>query len=227
MGHCDEADKELETALGMFAEQNNEQGQCLVWSYRGLRAVLVDEPKSAVKALQKARKFWELTAEHEYPHERDLVQILWLSGAAERLGGDTAGAEADLNEALSRCRRIRLVEFEGDILLEMAKLQWEKAREGRQRTEDGGQRTEGEKQDLVEQAKSLTREALEIADRCEYRLKQAYIHNFLAEMAMAEGDNATARKHAGIAKERAWSDGPPHCYRKALDQAEQMLAKLQ
>ena len=53
------------------------------------------------------------------------------------------------------------------------------------------------------------------------------IHNFLAEMALAEADKATALKHAGIAKERAWCNGPPHCYRKALDQAEQMLAKLQ
>ena len=96
-----------------------------------------------------------------------------------------------------------------------------------QKTEDGGQRTEGEKQDLGEQAKSLTREALEIADRCEYRLKQADIHNFLAEMALPEGDKETAREQAEIAKERAWCDGPPYCYRKALDQAEQMLAKLQ
>ena len=45
-------------------------------------------------------------------------------------------------------------------------------------------------------------------------------------MALAEGDTAAALKHAEIAKERAWCDGPPHCYKKALDQAEQMLAKL-
>jgi len=72
-----------------------------------------------------------------------------------------------------------------------------------------------------------TGEALEIADRFKYRLKQADIHNFLAETALGEGDKATALKHAEIAKERAWCDGPPYCYRKALDQAEQMLAKLQ
>jgi hypothetical protein len=30
----------------------------------------------------------------------------------------------------------------------------------------------------------------------------------------------------GRAKERAWCDGPPHCYRKALDEAEAMLAEL-
>jgi hypothetical protein len=37
---------------------------------------------------------------------------------------------------------------------------------------------------------------------------------------------ATARQHAEIAKERAFCDGPPHCYKKALDEAEEMLAKL-
>ncbi|MBP7049401.1 MAG: DUF4062 domain-containing protein [Phycisphaerae bacterium] len=212
MGRYDEANKELETARGIFAEQNKEQSQCVAWSYRAQRAILIDQPKSAVEALQEAKNFWNLAAEHQHPYERDLVQILSLFGPAKRLGGDLPGAEADLSEALSRCRRIRLVEFEADILLEMAKVQWEKA--------------EGKSRELIEQAKGLTREALEIADRCEYRLKQADSHNFLAEMALAEGDKTTARKHAGIAKERAWCDGPPWCYKKALDQAEQMLAKL-
>ena len=216
MGRYDQAHKELETAVALFARQNDEQSQCIVWSYRGLRAILVNEPKSALKALQEARaaaEKWRLKRARPEPNQRDLVYILWLSGAAKRLGGDTPGAEADLSEALSRCRRIRLVELEADILLETAKLQWQKA--------------EGKNAERTEQAASLTREALEIADRCEYRLKQADIHNFLAEMALAEGNKATALKHAGIAKERAWCDGPPYCYRKALDQAEQMLAKLQ
>jgi hypothetical protein len=87
-------------------------------------------------------------------------------------------------------------------------------------------KAEDRNKELIGQAKSLTREALESADRCAYRLKQADIHNFLAEMALAEGDKATALKHVEIAKERAWCDAPPYCYRKALDQAEQMLAKL-
>jgi len=208
----DRADRELEKALGMFAEQQNEQGQCVVWSYRALRAIVMDDAKSALAALKEARRFWELTAEHRHPHELDLAEILWLSGAARRGTGDTTGAESDLNEALSRCRRIRLVELEADILLEMARLQWDKTR--------------GKNTNLTEEAKSLTREALEIADRCEYRLVQADIHNFLAQMALAAGEKATAKKHAETARQRALCDGPPHCYQKALDQAEQLLAKL-
>ncbi|MBN2129479.1 MAG: hypothetical protein JW741_08280 [Sedimentisphaerales bacterium] len=45
-------------------------------------------------------------------------------------------------------------------------------------------------------------------------------------MALAEGDEATAKKHAEIARQHALCDGPPHCYRKALDEADHMLAKL-
>ncbi|MCP4257252.1 MAG: hypothetical protein GY774_06955 [Planctomycetes bacterium] len=43
---------------------------------------------------------------------------------------------------------------------------------------------------------------------------------------MAENDKAAALKHAEIAKERAFCDGPPYCYKKAFDKAEQMLDKL-
>lgn len=53
----------------------------------------------------------------------------------------------ELNDALSRCRRIRLVEYEAEILLEMA-------------------------------------------------------------------------------KERAFCDGPPYCYKKALDEAEENIKKI-
>ena len=65
-----------------------------------------------------------------------------------------------------------------------------------------------------------------IADRCEYRLKQADIHNFLARLALDAGDRAAARRHAEIAKERAWCDGPPHCYKPALDEAERLLGEI-
>ena len=33
-----------------------------------------------------------------------------------------------------------------------------------------------------------------------------------------------ARHHAETAKERAWCDGPPHCYKPALDEAEHLIA---
>ena len=48
--------------------------------------------------------------------------------------------------------------------------------------------------------KPTLREALAIADRCEFRLKQAEIHNFLARLALDAGEREAAREQAEIAK---------------------------
>jgi tetratricopeptide (TPR) repeat protein len=130
------------------------------------------------------------------------------SSAANRSEDRESGrpAATQLSEALTRCRRINLVEYEPDILLEWAR--WYRAKGN---TDD---------------AHAHADEALEIADRCEYRLKQADIHNFLALLALDAGDRDLARQHAEIAKERAWCDGPPHCYKPALDQSEAMVKRL-
>lgn len=60
-------------------------------------------------------------------------------------------------------------------------------------------------------------------ERCEYRLKQADIYNFMAEMAFVEGETAKVRKYAEMAKGRVFCDGLPYCYKKALDEAEEKL----
>jgi len=112
-------------------------------------------------------------------------------------------AEAHLTEAINRCRGINLVEMEPDILLAWAR--WH--------------RVSGN----TPQARRDADEALAIADRCEYRLAQADIHNFLARLALEDGDQKAARQHAEIAKERALCDGPPHCYKPALEEAEGLL----
>lgn len=115
-------------------------------------------------------------------------------------------AENRLGEALSRCRRINLVELEADILLAWAR--WHRERTN---WEQGGRDA---------------KEALAIADRCEYRLVQADAHNLLAQLALGSNDRVAAGRPAEIARERAWCDGPPHCYKPALDEADAILAKL-
>jgi tetratricopeptide (TPR) repeat protein len=214
-GRYELADKEFQKALGIYAGQEDEEGQCVVWSYLTLSAILLDRPNTSLYSIRKSSNFakkWSVKNGRPEPNQRDLIQILRFSGVANRLLGNLIDSETNLNDALSRCRKIRLVEFEADILLELAKLHYQKAA--------------GKNKHLITQAKDLTSEALDIADRCEYRLQQADIHNFLAEMAIAEGDKTTARKHAEIAKERAFCDGPPHAYQKALDTATQLLAQL-
>jgi hypothetical protein len=48
----------------------------------------------------------------------------------------------------------------------------------------------------------------------------------MAQIALDSLDTDTANRHAVIAHERAWCDGPPYCYKPALDEAEEMLRKL-
>ena len=47
-----------------------------------------------------------------------------------------------------------------------------------------------------------------------------------ARLALDAGNRTAARQHADIARERAWCDGPPHCYKPALDEAEGLLKEL-
>jgi len=97
-------------------------------------------------------------------------------------------AEQHLTEALTRDRKINLVEFEPDILLEFAKLRFQQ---------------------------NYKKEALQIADICEYRLKQADIHNFLAEFYLDAGDLERAKERAECG------------YAPALEKAEKLLKRLE
>ena len=112
---------------------------------------------NADEALNSAKKSRELANVEKL--ERDIIQAEYLLGAAYLMKGNLTEAENHLNDALTRDRKINLVEFEPDILLEFAKL---RLRQGHN-----------------EESLKFALEALGIADRCEYRLKHADIHNFL------------------------------------------------
>ena len=75
------------------------------------------------------------------------------------------------------------------------------------------------------EALSLGQGALEIADRCGYRLQQADCHNFLAQLALRAGNPDEARHHAEAARDCAECDGPGHRYEVAYQEAERLLAE--
>jgi len=77
----------------------------------------------------------------------------------------------------------------------------------------------------LHQDRETAQKALAIADRCEYRLDQADIHNFLARLALDSGKTSEARGHAQKAKDYAYCDGPPHYYKPAYEEAERLLAE--
>jgi tetratricopeptide (TPR) repeat protein len=232
-GVFDDAESELKAAQDVFAKTPTNLVSTIC-AYRALRAFLMGKSRATLKAAQEARMLADEVAKKYSPYERDFIRAEWLLGAALVMEGkDLNAAATHLAEALTRCRRINLAELEPDILLAWAR--WHRARGNPQ------------------EAQVNTEEALAIADRCEYRLKQAEIHNFLARLALDEADRrrktedggrapnasvigrpssvsealAEARRHAEIARERAWCDGPLHCYKPALDEAEKMLKELQ
>ncbi len=155
---------------------------------------------SGEEALRHARKARELA--ETLKAELDIIRAEYIIGAAYLMTENPLEAEKHLNEALIRDRKINLVEFEPDIILEFAKLRFKQSRKS--------------------EALKFAQEALQIADRCEYRLKQADIHNFLSEFYLDAGDNPKAREHGEIAKERAACGYVP-----AIEKAEKLLKEIE
>jgi tetratricopeptide (TPR) repeat protein len=207
-----EAEGELATALELFEKENSIQAQGVNWVYRSLAALLrmrMGESQAAEVALAAAERSLELADEDartSYPVERDYVQVHWLLGAAHRVNGNLAQSDTHLSDALTRCRTINLVEFEADILLDLARLR-----------ADQGQ---------VAEALSLAQAALDIADRSGYVLQGADVQLFLAQQALAQGNQAQALTHAQIARQLATCDGGDYVYRVAYDEAGALLAQL-
>jgi tetratricopeptide (TPR) repeat protein len=222
-----ESEQELSTTPSMAEKQQHVQVQGVTWAYRALRALLMARTSpSPVPAeretmapeakwglgdegLTAARRALELADEQarNIPVERDYVRAHWLLGAAYRLNGDLAQADHHLSEALTRCRNINLVEFEADILIDLARLRADQNERG--------------------EALRLAQEALLITERSEYALQGADVHLFLAQEALKDNDKAQALQHAREARRLATCDGPPdYTYKVAYDEAGQLLGEL-
>jgi tetratricopeptide (TPR) repeat protein len=197
-GRFEEAEIELDKAYKIKVQDEHKQAQCMIWSYRALRALLMEDADKALKQALRARELADV--EH---YEIDIIRAEWLLGAAYLAKADLQEAEVHLHEALARDRRINMVDLEPDILLSLAKLRF----------------AQGQK----EEAEKLAKEALEIADRCQYRLKQADIHNFLTEYYIDVKDKAAAKAHLEIARERA---GPPCGYQPVREKAMRLLKRF-
>ena len=231
LGWWGEAEKELAAALALFEKGRQVQSQCVVWACRVLCALLLarwtaitPNPQSPISsipdALAAARRALEL-AEGGDPNMggavvlSDLVRAHWLLGTAHRTNGDMEDADRHLSEALTRCRRINMVYFEADILLDLARLR-------------AATRSFDSAQDDRAEALRLAGEALLITERCGYVLQGADVHFFLAQMALEDGDKETALAHAREARRLATCDGPPdYTYKVAYDEAGALLQQME
>ena len=188
-----DAEHELETSTRYWRKIDKDQALCADEAYRALLGLLRGVPKAALAAARESRRFADVRSS-----ERDIIRAEWLLGWSYTAVSETTAAEPHLNEALTRCRRINLVELEPSILLAWARLH---------------------------QDRETAQKALAIADRCEFRLDQADIHNFLARLALDSGKPAEARVHTQKAKDYAYCDGPPHYYKPAYEEAERLLTE--
>jgi tetratricopeptide (TPR) repeat protein len=227
----------------------------MIWAYRALRELLwlrsasqsaIGNWQSAIPPARRALELADETARTKYPHESDYVRAHWLLGAAHRVAGQFDEAERHLHEALERCRRINLVEFEGDILIDLTRL----------RATTGA----------PDEAQRLAEEARLITERSGYVLQGADAHLELAKLALGfyeggqscgsagrrgsaalPGEGAAfseivraavqrasaeqrklAREHAQEARRLATCDGPPdYTYKVAYDEAGELLEQLE
>jgi tetratricopeptide (TPR) repeat protein len=205
-----EAEAALNRALELFEQQSSIQSQGIVWAYRALLA-LHQHRSGATPALTAATRALELADEtaqddrYVYP-VRDYVRAHWLLGAAHRVNGNLSQSDTHLSDALSRCRAINLVEFEADILLDLARLRAD--------------------QQQADAALRLADSALSITERSGYVLQGADVRLFLAQQALARGDTTEARIQAQAAQRLAHCDGGDHTYQVAYAEAGDLLQQL-
>lgn len=187
------------------------QTKCVYYAERAKLYLFRKMPEDALKLASQSLDFClKPKKQEDESFEVDFIRAEWLIGVSlvnlancklDRKNEFLDQAKLHLSEALIRCRNINLADLEPAILL--ARAQWYLANNDFQK------------------ARIIAEEALNLADRCEYRLYQAEIHNFLAQLALSNNDRENAKKHAQIAYERALCG-----YKPALDDAKSVLDVL-
>jgi tetratricopeptide (TPR) repeat protein len=213
MGQFSRAKQEIRTAIELSIEHKSLLNICVSDCYKAWSYLLEGKPDNAHNAVTEAREFFESIDKESQSNEILETEIEWLlSESLLKISlekNDTLilnETESHLNNAYTRCRRFSLVFYEPGIMLTMARLYLAR--------------------DNTFQAMKYAEDALYLADRCQYKLYQAEIHNFLAHMALERKDYTDVKEHANIAYKKAFCDGPKHCYKKALDEAEALLRGL-
>jgi transcriptional regulator with XRE-family HTH domain/tetratricopeptide (TPR) repeat protein len=199
----------LDTALSLFQRLGAIESEGAVWAYRSLCSLLARDMSTALAAAHHARELADVRS-----YERDIIRAEWLLGltlvhaaSQEKQQASVMLEEADihLTEAFIRCRKIDMVDYEGDLLLDKARLYSAK----------------GDKST----ANKYAIEALAVVNRSDYRVLRADIYNLLAQLELENGDEKKAMSYAQAAFNDALCDGTPYCYMSALEEAKYLLGK--
>lgn len=209
-GLWDQADREFRIAMRLCG--NDPHRKAIIWAHRARKELLrtrAVEPglrrgaaREAVSASRVALSLLEPRS-----RERHYVRACWLAGAARRVAGRLSVAKTYLDEAIAQCRRLNLVEFEADIILDLAEHH---AATG-----------------CHDEARTLAVEALAIAERSGYVLQEADAQIFLAKAALKRGHRGQAADHAEKARKLAACDGrQDYMYKVAHDEAEGLCKRI-
>lgn len=200
-GRYKEARTELSSLPKSFGKHSH--SDLSVYTDKCIHAL--QDKKERSKAIYYANEMKKLT--QKYPYINDKVTTEWLLGLSYLQAGDLSRAEVHINDASTYCKEACYVELEPDILLSKARWYFSAKKN-------------------IHVAVKTAKDALAIASKCGYKLKQADILGFLGELALTDGDRSVAEKYALAAFSAAWCDGPPHYYKRALLDAKVILEKL-
>ncbi len=198
----------------------------VVEAYISLLLIIKGDYGGALEVAQKARQL----AGND---DADIIRAEWMLGMACRGNEQLSEAQRYIDEALTRCRQTDNVSYKANLLLELARLRREQIIADMPEVEEeadescacgsgcGGEHVPEEsehslaKREAFIEIYSLAKEALSVAERCRYRLQQADIQLFLAQLAIDVGDKDAASYAAEAAYERA-SCGYKHALEGAM-----------
>jgi tetratricopeptide (TPR) repeat protein len=193
-GLANESGFALQRALRMDIARSDSQGESVGNSHLAQRALWLGE---FAGALSSASRAWE--SAHVRNNEGDFIRAARAQGEAALGLNDRATADERLHHALTRARKVNLVEEELPALVALAELR----------------RRQGD----AKAARELLDDVWEAAERGPYPLVHADACNVLAQVERDVGDEAMAVEAATEAYRLAWCDGPPFAYHWGLEKA--------
>jgi hypothetical protein len=209
-GFFDKAKEEFEiTKMAYRPTYKFQHGLSVLSIYEGQCYLRQNQPLKALECAEQAQRLSDMASlvrervAADWLASISLIEIFVQTAKKKKMG---LQIENYLADAIKKCHEINLIELESEILLTRARWRYV--------------------QGLVQESQKNAEEALDIAVRYNYRLKQSDIHNFLALVALKTKSRPEAFSHAKIAKDLAYCDGGEYTYKVAYDEAEKLLASL-
>ncbi len=200
-GLASKSESALQRSLRMFVAQSHSQFEGVINSFLAKRSLWFGK---CATALSFANRAWELARVMNY--EADCIRAARMQGEAALGLDDLVTADERLHHALTRARKVNLVEEELPALVALAELR--------------------RRQSNLEVARELLDDVWDAAERGPYPLIHADACNVLAQIERDEGNEVAAVEAAGRAYRLAWCDGPPFAYHWGLEKARKHLREL-